>query len=756
MMSNVAEALALGARHQQAGQLAEAERTYRQVLDIEPHNAEALHRLGTLSLRAGDFATAAHWFEGAIRVDGSRAGYHFSLGEAHRRGGALAPAMHAYAKAIALEPDLAMAHTNLGIIHYQQGDLAQALACFAEAARINPSNPQAMANLGRVHFDLGELAQAERSFRREVELKPDNARAHYNLGSVLQAADRVPEACDSFRRALELNPQDAESHNNLGILLNALHTPAEAESHFRQAIRVQPQFVAAYNNLALALRNQERYLEAVEQCRTATTLNADFAEAHLNLAGLLQALGRLDEAVSECERAIGLRPELALAHNNLGSCLHARGQIEDALPCFRRAVELLPDDGFLQSNLAHALNYAPSIGSLTIFGEHVRWGQRHADTLPPVTRPVVDRSPARRLRIGYVSAYFREHAISVFTEPILTAHDHRAFEVACYSDVQQPDVVTSRFQSAADLWTDTATMSDAALAERIAADQVDILVDLTGHLEGHRLLAFARRPAPVQVTYIGYQNTTGMRAMDYRLTDEWSDPPGTTDRFYTEQLIRLSRAFFCYRPFDAAPQVNDLPALSTGRVTFGSFNKLAKITSDVLSTWAQILACVPGSRLLVLADPSDAALARMRSVLSAHGVASERLEFVGKRPRGEYLQLHEQVDIALDTFPFNGHTTVCEALWMGVPVIVMAGETYVSRFGGSALVNLDLQDLIATSPAGYIESAVQLAGDLDRLQALRATLRQRMQVSPLLDAAGFTRNLEAVYRQMWTRWCSEP
>ena len=755
-MTNLADALAEGAIHEQAGRWADAERTYRQVLEIEPNSAETLHRLGKLSLRAGDFATAVQRFESAIRVDGSRAAYHFSLGEAHRRGGVLSPAMLAYAQAIALEPDLAMAHTNLGIIHYQQGNLSQAAACFGEAARINPRSPQAMANLGRVHFDLGQLAQAERSFRREVELRPDNARAHFNLGSVLQAADRTQEACASFRRALELNPQDAESHNNLGISLNALHAPAEAEAHFRHAIRIQPQLVAAYNNLALALRNQERYVEAIDQCRTATTLNPNFAEAHLNLAGLLHASGRLDEAVAECERAIGLRPDLALAHNNLGSCLHARGQIEDALPHFRKAVELAADDGFLQSNLAHALNYAPGIDAQTIFEEHVRWGQRHADTLAPVARPPIDRSSSRRVRIGYVSACFREHAISVFTEPLLTAHDHRAFEVACYSDVRQPDAVTRRFQASADRWIDTSTLSDAVLAERIAADGVDILVDLTGHLEGNRLLTFARRPAPIQVTYIGYQNTTGMKSMDYRLTDVWSDPQGTTDRFYTEKLVRLPRAFFCYRPADDAPPASALPARTTGCVTFGSFNKLAKITTEVLSAWAQILFRVPNSRLLVLADPSDAALARMRSVFAAHGVAGERLEFMGKRARREYLELHQQVDIALDTFPFNGHTTVCEALWMGVPVVVLAGETYVSRFGGSALVNLRLQELIATSPARYVETAVQLAGDLDRLQALRATLRERMQASPLLDAAGFTRNLEDAYRQMWTRWCSEP
>ncbi len=649
-----------------------------------------------------------------------------------------------------------MAHTNLGIIHYQLSDVSRAAACFAQAVRINPANAQAWANLGRAEFDLGQLDEAESSFRREVELRPDNSRAHYNVGSVLQAAGRLQEACDSFRRALAVNPDDAESHNNLGDVLNALHLPAEAESHFRHAIRAAPQFAAAYNNLALSLRDQQRYHEAIELCRAATALNPNFAEARLNLAGLLQASRQVDEAVMECERAIALRPALAMAHNNLGSCLHARGQIEDALPCFRRAVELSPEDGFLRSNLAARARLCAGLDAQTIFEAHRYWGEHFADTLPPVALLPVDRSPTRRLRVGYVSAYFREHAISVFTEPLLAAHDHGDFEVCCYSDVRQGDAVTERFRAAADLWVDTATMDDRALAARIAADGVDILVDLTGHLEGHRLLAFARKPAPVQVTYIGYQNTTGMRAMDYRLTDEWSDPPGTTDRFYTERLVRLPRAFFCYRPMDEAPPVSALPALATGGVTFGSFNKLAKITREVLGAWARIMARTPNSRLMVLADPSQDALRRMRSALADAGVAGERLEFVGKRPRRAYLELHQQVDIALDTFPFNGHTTLCEALWMGVPVVALAGETYVSRFGGSALVNLDLTELIAHSLEAYVETAVQLAEDIGRLQSLRAGLRERILASPLLDAAGFTVRLEAAYRRMWADWCSGP
>ena len=336
---------------------------------------------------------------------------------------------------------------------------------------------------------------------------------------------------------------------------------------------------------------------------------------------------------------------------------------------------------------------------------------------------------------------------------MIAAHDHRAFEIYCYSDVEQPDAVTERFRGHADQWRDVAGTSDAALAELVRRDQIDILVDLAGHIGGNRLLALARKPAPVQVTYIGYQNTTGMSAMDYRLTDEHADPPGMTDGYYAERLVRLPRAFFCYQPPDFAPEVNALPALETGRVTFGSLNQPFKIRPAAWQAWSRILAAVPNSRLLVLGHAGSQFERHGREIVAAAGVDPARVEVVNQRPRSEYLRLHHEIDIALDSFPLGGHTTVCEALWMGVPSVMLEGGSYASRFGGSALVNLGLTDLIARSGDEYVEIAVRLAGQLDRLAELRRTMRGRMQDSPLLDAAGFARNLEDAYRRMWRAWC---
>ena len=353
-----------------------------------------------------------------------------------------------------------------------------------------------------------------------------------------------------------------------------------------------------------------------------------------------------------------------------------------------------------------------------------------------------------------MSGHFWDHAVNFFTEPILASHDHQRFEVLCYSNQAKEDETTRRLQTYADHWRRIDTLEDDAVTELVRNDQIDILVDLAGHIAGNRLLVFARKPAPIQVTYIGYQNTTGMTAMDYRLTDDWADPPGTTDAFYTEKLVRLPRCFFCYQPSCDAPPVNCLPAIEKGVVTFGSFNNFAKVTPQVLSAWAAILNAVPGSRLVVLANAARSLGEYLTRTFEGHGISGDRVTLADRRPRGAYLELIRQVDIALDPFPFNGHTTTCDALWQGVPVVTLAGRMYAARFGSSGHVNLGLRELIASTSDEYVEIAARLAGDVERLKELRAGLRDRMIASPLLDFVGFTRNLEAAYRRMWVDGCA--
>jgi protein O-GlcNAc transferase len=484
-------------------------------------------------------------------------------------------------------------------------------------------------------------------------------------------------------------------------------------------------------------------------------LEPTYGAAYHHLAVLYNELRQPDAALECALKGLELEPDSATLCDNLAFALHTQGRGEEALVWYRKAVALNPSESKCYSNLLYSLNYIPGIDAASLFAEHRAWAERHAQPLTALAPPHAnDPAPDRRLRIGYVSAHFCRHAVNHFTQPMLSSHDHRRFEIFCYSDVLGGDDVTARLKAAADQWRDVAHKTDEQLAQMVREDRIDILVDLAGHIGGNRLLVFARKPAPVQVTYIGYQNTTGMSAMDYRLTDERADPPGTTDAFYTEQLIRLPRSFFCYQPPDEAPPITPLPARQAGRVTFGSFNSFNKVTPQAITAWLRILRRVPRSELLVLASRGGYVERKFQEIAPKHAVDPQRVKVCGRRSKGEYLKLIQQVDIALDPFPFVGHTTTCDSIWMGVPVVMLEGQTYASRFGGSVLVNVGLEDLIATTVDQYVDLAVRLAKDLDRLDKLRAELRPRMADSPLLDFKGFTRNVEQAYRQMWLKWCT--
>jgi len=722
MTETVAEALARGTRHHEAGELSAAEAAYRQILEVDPDYAPALHQLGIVAIQQNQLARAVELISRAILADKSQAVFYVNFGEAQRRLGNYDKAIVANQQALELEPRAPGPLTNLGLLYQEQGNFTGAAEYFRRVVAIAPSDGRALSQLGRALLLGDQFDEAETCFRAARQASPQDARSHHNLGAVLQARGKLDEAAACYRTAIALQPDGAETHNNLGAVLHKLNAFTEAEAHYRQAVRINPAFAKAYSNLGSVLSER----------------------------------GSHDEAITHFHRAIALNPSFAEAHGNMADSLIQTGRFQKAIAAYRRAIELDPTLSSVHSNLLYALNYDPSLDPASLFAEHRVWAIRHADPFFAKALPHANqRSAERRLRIGYVSPNFFEQAVSFFSEPILASHDHSAFEVFCYSDVTRPDETTLRMRGYADGWRDTFGISDAQVAEIIREDAIDILVDLSGHIaSGNRLLVFARRPAPVQVTYLGYQNTTGMLAMDYRLTDAYADPPGTTDRFYTEKLVWLPESFFCYWPARQAPAVNPLPARNAGHITFGSFNNFAKITPEVMATWANVLRAVPGSRLVLMVHVTDSLREYVVNIFQANAVSAGRLEFANRRPLAQYLELISSVDIALDPFPFVGHTTTCDCVWQGVPVVTLAGETYVSRFGGSALVSMGLQQWIAQSREEYVEIAARLAGDLDRLAELRAGLRQRMASSRLVDGVAFTRNLETEYRRMWAAWCS--
>ena len=465
--------------------------------------------------------------------------------------------------------------------------------------------------------------------------------------------------------------------------------------------------------------------------------------------------GHLGEAITACEAAVRLKPGYADAHSNLGIALANQGRLADATAAFQRALTLDPEQGESFFNLLYLGNYDPDMSPAALAELHRAFGRRRESVAP--LRHDNDRDPGRKLRVGYVSPDFRQHSVAYFAEPLLAAHDPAAVEVTCYAAVKKRDEVTERLQSRAGAWRNILGMTDAAAADCIRADRIDILIDLAGNTAGNRLGIFARKPAPVQATYIGYPNTTGLTRVDYRLTDAQADPPAEDDGLYTEQLYRLPRCFLAYRPPPEAPPVAARPSLTAGRVTFGSFNALTKINARTVATWAAILHALPNARLILknasLVDP--ATQARYRELFASHGIAAARVELVAYVPdkRG-HLGLYHRIDIALDTFPYNGTTTTCEALWMGVPVVTWRGDRHAGRVGASLLAAVGLDELVAPSVEGYVALAQELAGQPERLAAMSGALRGRLAASPLLDAAGLARAVEAAYREMWRRWCA--
>ena len=568
-------------------------------------------------------------------------------------------------------------------------------------------------------------------------------------------AGRLQDAEQLYRQILAVQPEHADAIHLLGVVASQVGQHELAVQYIARAIRLKNSVAAFHNNLAEAYRALHKIPEAVACYRRALELKPDYAQAHNNRGAALNAQGKLDEAIACYQQALALTPDYAEAHNDLGVALKDKGDLDEAQACFRRALELKPDYAAAHSNLLYTQVLLPGCDPPTLRDEHRRWNRQHAEPLAKFLEPHAnDRSPNRRLRVGYVSPDFCRHPVGRFLLPLLESHDHHALEIYCYASVRTPDFMTGRCRAAADVWRDVLGWSDRQVAELIRQDRIDILVDLTMHTANNRLLVFARKPAPVQVTYLAYCGTTGLGTIDYRLTDPYLDPPGRSDQFYSEQSVCLPETYWCYPPPIETPPVNRLPALEAGEVSFGSLNNFCKVSPAALAAWSRLLHAVPRSTLLLHAPP--AAIATGCGGFSP-GKASRpsgwRLST--SCPRRNTSTSTGGSTSALDTFPYGGGTTTCDALWMGVPVVSLAGPAAVGRGGVSLLSNVGLPELVAEDCEQYVQIAAELARDLPRLSALRATLRERMQASPLMNAPRFARGVEAAYRTMWQRWCDE-
>lgn len=754
---SIPKAIQAAIEHHQAGHLPRAEAIYRQILQVAPNHPDALHSLGVIAYQVGKNEIAVDLINKAINISPSELMY-CNLGNALQVQGQLELAVESYQKAISIQPDFVEAHSNLGNALQAQGRFDEAVESYRRALSIKPDFVQAHGNLGNALQAQGKFDEAVESYRRALLLKPDYVKVHGNLGNALQALGKLDGAVESYQRALSISPDLAEVHSDLGNALQAIGKLDDAVECYRRALSINPNFADAYSNLGNAFQSQGRLDDAIACHKQAISIKPDLAEAYSNLGSALKAQGRLDEAIVCHKQALSLKPGFVRALSRLGNTFLDQGRLDEAIACYRRALLLMPNYAQNHSNLLLAMQYLDTATPEDIFNEHQCYAECHEMPLKPCwSTHRNSREPERRIKVGYVSPDFRRHSVAYFIESVIRNHDKTKFEIFCYFNSLQGDSLTLRFMSLADHWVPCKGMTDVQLAEKIRADGIDILVDLAGHTADNRLLTFARKPSPVQVTYLGYPNTTGLTAMDYRLTDIYADPPGADDELYTEKLVRLPKTFLCFCPPEDAPEVQTLPAISNGFVTFGSFNTFPKITPAVIGLWSRILLAVPNSRMLLKSAGLDQPGARnhLLAMFEQHGVSEKRLTLLAKDGDfNQHLSRYHGVDICLDPFPYNGTTTTCEALWMGVPTITLCGNRHSTRVGASLLANLGLEELIAKSHDEYLQIAESLATETQKLVDLRSGLRHRLGRSPLLDGAGLTQAIEKAYQKMWSVWLS--
>lgn len=596
-------------------------------------------------------------------------------------------------------------------------------------------------------------AEAEKLYRQVLVEKQEHPLVLVNLGSVTYMQGRFDEAADFNRRAISVKSDFPEAWFNLGLALEAGRKFSLAIDAFRQYLNLRPEDLDAIQRVGNHLVHLPRLDEAATAYRQALALDPNNSGVWYNLGNVLRLQHQYDEAIVCYRQSIFLKDDSAHVWNNLGATLKDIGLLDESIACHDRAYSAAPDDADLDSNRLYTLHFHPDFGPESLLSEHLLWSRRHAEEF--MRRNVThgnDRSPDRPLRIGYISAELRQHPVGLAIEPVLGNHDRKNFHVICFSNDPADDAVTRRIRGKADEFIYINGKSDDDVAQLIREKKIDILIDLSLHMAHNRLLVFARKPTPVQVTYLGYPSTTGVSAIDYRISDIYLDPEGT-DRNYAEKTIRLPRNYLCWKWGGEEESVGPLPVVANGFITFGSLNNFCKVTPQVLETWGKLMSEVKDSRL-ILRCPPGSARQRVCETLHRHGVAAERIEFVAHLPWKEYVNAYRRQDISLDPFPYPGHTTSLDGLWMGVPVVTLAGKTCVSRAGAGLMNYIRLLELIAGDTDQYIQIARKLSQDLPRLTELRADLRQRIIDSPLSDAAGFTRDIENAYRQIWRNWCA--
>ena len=712
----------------------------------------------------GKLDEAMQCYLDAIRLAPNPARGHLNRGNVLLLQGDLDGALDAFRTALVHQPDYAGAYYNTGNALLGNRQLDEAVASYRSALRINPDYAEVHCSLGVALKELGQLDSAVDSLQKALEINPDFAEAHsnldvatqniFNMGNALMVVGQLGEAVANYRRVLMIKPDYVEAHITLGVAFMALGQIDGAAASYRRALEIKPDLAEAHNNLGLALQDLGQTEDAIASYRHALRIKPDFAQTHSNLGIALESLGQTEDAIASYRRALAIKPDFAEAHSNLGIALQSLGQLDGAIASYRRALEIKPDYIEPRSSLLFVLNYSAShtqsyyldqarqygrIAAAKVGGRFTAW---HCPTRP------------ERLRVGLVSGDLCQHPVGQFLEGLIAHIGPARIELIAYPTHHRQDDLTARIRPHFSAWQPLTGKNDEAAAHLIHADGIHVLVDVSAYSRHNRLPVFAWKPAPVQVSWLGLPTTTGMAEMDYVLGDPHSIP-AEYEHHFSEAVWRMPESCLCLTTPASPVAIVPPPALSNGYVTFGSFNNLNKMTDAVVAVWARVLNSAPSSRLLLKTTQlgESSICSRTRQRFAACGIAPERLLLSGTLASAdEHLAAYNKVDIALDTFPYPGVTTSIEALWMGVPVLSMLGDRFISRTAGSIAHNAGLPDWIAADPDDYVTKAVAYASDLERLAALRSVLREQVLASPLFDAPRFARNFGDALWGMWARY----
>lgn len=676
----------------------------------------------------------------------------FELALSFHQQGNLEQAEMIYRKVLDTDPKHKHAWSNLGTIQSRKGRIEEAIKYYQKALEIDQQFSECWFNLGNCLRKGMNPAGAESAFMQALRCNPSMYGAAVALGQSMTEQGKFGEAVEVYRQIIAQKNDDPEVHSHLGNALRMMGHRDEAMQSYLTMLNLRPNDPKIRHQFGLVLMDAGRMEEAFREFKHALGLKPDYAEAHNSMSIVLQMLKQDELALAHNQEAVRLNPRFTEGWNNLGNLYGLAGKPKEAIAAFRKAIELQPRAIPFHSNLLLNLHYDPDLTPQEIFEEHKKWAANHLTGLPVPMPNGNNRDPNRKLKVGIVSPDFRQHTVMAFIEPFLGSLNRKDLEVYAYSSVIRPDAETEKVKGLVDHFMDIRAMNDLNVANQIRHDGIDVLVDLAGHTAGHRMVLFALKPAPVQITQFGYPDTTGLAAMDYRITDASADPVGKTEGNHTEKLVRLDGLAWCYRPAEQAPAVPKRTPKS-GAIIFGSLNNMAKHNPKVLALWAKVLSAVPDSKLRLLAGPGQESTKLVRQAMQLGGVNPDRVEFLPRMEKPSYFLAQSEIDIALDPFPYNGGVTTCDALWMGTPVLALAGESYVSRQGVAILSALGMEDWIASSPEDFVAKAKKFAGESTRLSLLRGSLREKVQKSSICDWKGYGAKWEKAIRELWKKWC---